>query len=58
MDVVCAKYVQHSIHSYAADLVKLLDEKGAIVYVCGDARNMAKDVNAAFETVLQEQKGA
>nr|KAG5707138.1 hypothetical protein BaRGS_011849 [Batillaria attramentaria] len=52
-----AKYVQDSIRSRAADIFRLIDEKEAVVFVCGDAKNMAKDVNAALEEVLQSQKG-
>lgn len=34
-------------------MVKLI-EKGAHVYVCGDAKNMAKDVMQAFVTAFRE----
>lgn len=44
------KYVQDNIIKYGASLAPLLEE--AVVYVCGDARNMAKDVFAAFVSVL------
>ncbi|KAK4008203.1 hypothetical protein OUZ56_013355 [Daphnia magna] len=46
------KYVQELIQLYAASLVKLID-KGACVYVCGDATNMAKDVMQAFIAAFQ-----
>lgn len=32
-------------------------EKNATVFVCGDAKNMAKDVNEAFVSVIQSYKG-
>ncbi|XP_041372278.1 methionine synthase reductase-like [Gigantopelta aegis] len=51
----CTKYVQESIVDNGQSLVTLMDE-GAVVYVCGDAKNMAKDVNAAFCTIVQENK--
>jgi cytochrome P450/NADPH-cytochrome P450 reductase len=47
-------YVQGHVRSQAAELCALLDQ-GAYVYVCGDARNMAPDVQAAFTAILQEQ---
>ena len=40
-------YVQHRIWEKRADLVAWLDG-GANVYVCGDAKQMAKDVRAAL----------
>ena len=47
-------YVQNRIDQHAAELVEWLDG-GAHFYVCGDAKQMAKDVRAsvvrAFETV-------
>ncbi|KAK3105641.1 hypothetical protein FSP39_002493 [Pinctada imbricata] len=51
------RYVQDNIVRSGRELVDLLDNRGAMVYVCGDAKNMAKDVNQAFMTVLQEHKG-
>lgn len=41
------KYVQHNIIRHATDIVRLLKE-GCIVYVCGDAMNMSKDVFKSF----------
>lgn len=52
-----AKYVQDNIRAHASDIFRLMDEKDAVIYVCGDATNMAKDVNAALEEVLQKEKG-
>lgn len=42
-------YVQHRMWQHAADLWAWL-EAGAVVYVCGDAQRMAKDVN---DTLVQ-----
>lgn len=49
-------YVQHRMLENAADLWKWLDE-GAYFYVCGDAKRMAKDVDAALRKIVQEQGG-
>jgi len=40
-------YVQHRIAEHAAELYRWI-EKGAAVYVCGDARRMAEDVHEAL----------
>ena len=50
------RYVQHSVAQHGQALVQSLDS-GAVVYVCGDANHMAKDVNAAFCSVIQQHKG-
>lgn len=50
------RYVQDNIRLYASDVVKLLD-KGAVVYVCGDATNMARDVAQAFTDIYAKEKG-
>lgn len=34
-----------------------LVEKGAVVYVCGDAKNMAKDVMQAFVEAFRSVRG-
>ncbi len=41
----------------AADIWKWLDGEGAQFFVCGDARRMAKDVDAALRKIIQEQGG-
>ncbi|MDP9339856.1 MAG: hypothetical protein M3P45_13425 [Acidobacteriota bacterium] len=41
----------------AAEIWKWLDPEGAHFFVCGDARRMAKDVDAALRTIVQEQGG-
>jgi len=47
----CAKtYVQHLIEREASRVAELL-QRGAHVYVCGDASRMAPDVRATFERV-------
>ena len=49
-------YVQHRMLEHGADLFDWL-EKGAFFYVCGDAKNMAKDVDAALHTVVERHGG-
>ena len=49
-------YVQTRMKERAADLWKWLEE-GAHFYVCGDAKRMAKDVDAALREVVAEQGG-
>ncbi len=49
-------YVQDRIRDNAAELYRWI-EKGAYVYVCGDAKHMANDVNDALIAVLASQGG-
>jgi sulfite reductase (NADPH) flavoprotein alpha-component len=49
-------YVQHKIWDKRRDLVEWLDN-GANFYVCGDAKNMAKDVRAALVAAYTDVKG-
>jgi sulfite reductase (NADPH) flavoprotein alpha-component len=48
-------YVQHRILENAAEIWKWIDAEGAQFFVCGDARRMAKDVDAALRRIVQEQ---
>jgi sulfite reductase (NADPH) flavoprotein alpha-component len=50
-------YVQHRMLENAAELWKWIDGEGAHFFVCGDARRMAKDVNAALRKIVQDQGG-
>jgi len=50
-------YVQHKMLENAAEIWKWMDGEGAQFFVCGDARRMAKDVDAALRTIFQEQGG-
>ena len=49
-------YVQHRMLEKSRDLYAWLEE-GAHVYVCGDEKNMARDVHAALQTILQKEGG-
>ena len=48
-------YVQHKIWDRRRELVEWLDN-GASFYVCGDAKNMAKDVRAALVAAYADVK--
>jgi sulfite reductase (NADPH) flavoprotein alpha-component len=50
-------YVQHKMLENAAEIWKWIDAEGAHFYVCGDARRMAKDVDAALRKIVQEHGG-
>jgi sulfite reductase (NADPH) flavoprotein alpha-component len=41
----------------AAEIWKWLDGEGAQFFVCGDARRMAKDVDAALRKIIQDKGG-
>lgn len=49
-------YVQDRMLSAASEVWQWLDN-GAHFYVCGDASRMAKDVDAALHTIIQQQGG-
>lgn len=49
-------YVQDRIDQHAAEVVAWLDG-GAHFYVCGDAKNMARDVRAAVVRAFENVKG-
>jgi sulfite reductase (NADPH) flavoprotein alpha-component len=46
-------YVQHLLLQQKEEVYKWL-KNGALIYVCGDAKNMARDVEAAFIQILME----
>jgi sulfite reductase alpha subunit-like flavoprotein len=50
------KYVQDWMLKNQEEIVSVLDDRGYF-YVCGDARNMAKNVREALITCLQNVKG-
>lgn len=49
-------YVQHRLAEKSAQIYSWL-ERGAHVYVCGDAKHMAGDVHDALLTLIQEHSG-
>uniref|UniRef100_A0A0K0EZ68 NADPH--cytochrome P450 reductase n=1 Tax=Strongyloides venezuelensis TaxID=75913 RepID=A0A0K0EZ68_STRVS len=49
-------YVQHLLWEKREDIWKTIDS-GAYIYVCGDAKNMSKDVQNKFIAIFQEIGG-
>lgn len=49
-------YVQHRLLHHANEVWSWI-QQGAVVYVCGDAKVMAKDVQKAFMQIAQQQGG-
>ncbi|MFS0898145.1 molybdopterin-dependent oxidoreductase [Mycolicibacterium litorale] len=49
-------YVQHRMVEHGAELWRWL-ERGAHLYVCGDAARMAKDVDAALTAIIRKHGG-
>jgi NADPH-ferrihemoprotein reductase len=49
-------YVQHKLKEAAVEINKLLEQK-AYFYVCGDAANMAREVNTLLGQIIAEQRG-
>lgn len=50
------KYVQHRLQERATLINELLLQK-ANFYVCGDAANMAREVNVVLGQIIAEQRG-
>lgn len=49
-------YVQHRLKERSKEINALLDQK-AFFYVCGDAANMAREVNATLAQILADERG-
>ena len=51
------RYVQDNMRVYKHELVDLLYDRGAHLYICGDAKNMAQGVNDTLIEILSDVKG-
>ncbi|OCT76208.1 hypothetical protein XELAEV_18031404mg [Xenopus laevis] len=49
---VSPKYVQDFLKICSSDVARVLVKENGSIYVCGDAKNMAKDVNDALADIL------
>lgn len=49
-------YVQHRLKEHSKQVAELLEQK-AFFYVCGDAANMAREVNAVLAQIIAEGRG-
>uniref|UniRef100_A0A6Q2X1V8 NADPH--hemoprotein reductase n=1 Tax=Esox lucius TaxID=8010 RepID=A0A6Q2X1V8_ESOLU len=50
-------YVQHLLRANKEDLWRQIHKDNAHIYICGDARNMARDVQTAFYEIIEELGG-
>lgn len=51
------RYVQHILGLHRSDVMRLLLQEGARLYVCGDAKNMARDVQETLVGMVMEETG-
>lgn len=51
------KYVQDSLRLHGQQVAGLLLHERGHIYVCGDAKNMAKDVNDTLAEIISKEAG-
>ncbi|XP_041736157.2 methionine synthase reductase isoform X2 [Coregonus clupeaformis] len=49
------RYVQHNLLRHAKDIINNLLKENGCLYVCGDAKNMAKDVNDTLIEIVSAE---
>ncbi|XP_059132576.1 methionine synthase reductase [Peromyscus eremicus] len=52
-----AKYVQDNLHRHSQQVARILLQEKGHIYVCGDAKNMANDVNDALVEIISREAG-
>lgn len=52
-----AKYVQDNLQRHSQQVARILLQENGCIYVCGDAKNMAKDVNDALVEIVSRESG-
>jgi len=48
-------YVQHKLHHFKDGIWSILNNQNGLLYICGDARQMAKDVHQALISIIVEK---
>ncbi|XP_063307999.1 methionine synthase reductase [Pelobates fuscus] len=56
-DELTPRYVQDLLKICSQDIVRILTKENGHLFVCGDAKNMAKDVNEALADILSLELG-
>ncbi|XP_039079252.1 methionine synthase reductase isoform X2 [Hyaena hyaena] len=51
------KYVQDNMRLHGEQVAKALLQENGYIYVCGDAKNMAKDVNDTLVEIISKEAG-
>ncbi|XP_057646045.1 methionine synthase reductase isoform X1 [Chionomys nivalis] len=52
-----AKYVQDNLQRHSQQVARTLLQENGCIYVCGDAKNMARDVNDALVEIVSKETG-
>ncbi|CAO2592112.1 Methionine synthase reductase [Lemmus lemmus] len=52
-----AKYVQDNLQRHSQQVARTLLQENGCIYVCGDAKNMAKDVNDTLVEIVSREAG-
>ncbi|EDL87600.1 rCG42119 [Rattus norvegicus] len=52
-----AKYVQDNLQHHSQQVARTLLQENGYIYVCGDAKNMAKDVHDALVEIISKEAG-